>query len=143
MKFRRTQRCRGDDGWAAAEAVIFAPFAILALGVVLLAALRGGVQSQVTTAARDAARAASLQSSFAQAESEAKRIAAARFTGTRPCANLRVTTESPATFRAGGQVTVTVVCQIDLSGVAVPGLPATTDVTAQSVEVVDRHRGGL
>jgi Flp pilus assembly protein TadG len=136
-------RGRGDGGWAVAEAVIFAPFAILALGVVLLAALRGGVQSQVTTAARDAARAASLQSSFPQAQSEAQRIVAAKFAGTRPCARVRVTVAQPSTFRAGGQVTVTVVCQVDLSGVAVPGLPGSMDVIAESTEILDRHRGGL
>jgi hypothetical protein len=140
---RPARRGRGDDGWAVAEAVIFAPFAILALGIVLLAALRGGIQSQVTTVARDAARAASLQSSYPQAQNEAERIVTARFTGPRPCARIRVTVAQPSTFRAGGQVTVTVVCQVDLSGVAVPGLPGTMDITSESTEILDRHRGGL
>jgi hypothetical protein len=140
---RPPRRCRGDNGWAIAEAVIFAPFAILALGIVLLAALRGGIQSQVTTVARDAARAASLQSSFPQARSEAQRIATARFTGSRPCKSVRVTVAAPATFRAGGQVSVTVICQVDLSGVPIPGVPGTMDVRADSMEILDRHRGGL
>jgi hypothetical protein len=136
------RRGRGDGGWASAQLVIFMPLAFLAVGMILLAALRGGRQAEVTTAARDAARAASLQPSFAVGSSEAERTARARLAGDR-CAALRVTVADPRSFRAGGQVTVTVECDVDLRAIPVPGVPAMVTVSATEVEVIDRWRGGL
>ena len=138
----KRMRCRGDGGYAAGQMVVAMPLAFLAAGMVLLAAYRGGRQSEVTTAARDAARAASLQTSFAAGSVEARRVASARL-GTGQCSAVRVTVSDPGSFRAGGRVTVRVECDVDLRAVPVPGIPDVFTVTSTSVEVIDRHRGGL
>ena len=43
-------------------------------------------------------------------------------------------------FEPGGVVTVTVVCDADLTGVAIPGIPATSRITKSSTEVIDFYR---
>ena len=43
-------------------------------------------------------------------------------------------------FYPGGYVTVTVVCQVPLADLAVPGLPGSTTVRASSTAPIDPYR---
>ena len=43
-------------------------------------------------------------------------------------------------FYPGGYVTVTVACQVDLSGVSIPGIPSSTTVTASATAPIDPYR---
>lgn len=136
-----SRRMCGDDGHVMSEAVLLMPVALIVLSFLVLCGRMGNVQADATTAARDAARAASQQPNFAAATIEAQRTAAASLAGDHiTCRDLSVTVGTPASFHAGGTVTVAVTCTVDLSAVAIPGVPGSSTVTKSSTEVVDRFR---
>ena len=58
---------------------------------------------------------------------------------THTCAHVQVMTDV-SHFFPGGFVTVTVVCQVDLSDLSVPGIPGSTIVRASSTAPIDPYR---
>lgn len=95
---------------------------------------------RLDSAAHQAARAASIARSAPSAELAAEELAAAVLGSAGPsCADLVVVTDTSG-FRAGGTVTVTVSCSVDLTGGLLLGVPGRTDVTATATESLDTFR---
>jgi len=132
---------RDDRGSVAIEAAIVAPSLIALLLLVVFAGRVSEADGNVTRAASEAARAASLRQSPATAEADAQRVAAENLeaAGTR-CNELRVDVDL-SDFEPGGTVAVRVRCTTAMSDVAPLGLPGSRTFTAESVEVIDTFRG--
>ncbi|MBW3643805.1 MAG: pilus assembly protein [Actinobacteria bacterium] len=126
---------------ATAELVLLTPLALVVLGFLVVAGRLSTTSADVAAASRDAARAASLAQSYPEAVVAANDTAAASL-GAQDvtCRTLAVTVGDPALFIPGGEVSVTLSCEVDLSDVAVPGVPGSRPVAATSVEVIDSFR---
>lgn len=134
---------RDQGGMAAAELVLLTPVALAVLGFLVLAGRLSTVRADVAAASRDAARAASLQRNYPDAATAAQDTATASLAGRQvTCAQLAVTVSDAAGFVPGGEVAVTVSCEVSLADVALPGIPGTRRVQANAAEVLDRWRGG-
>jgi Flp pilus assembly protein TadG len=100
----------------------------------------GVAESQVSTAARDAARAASLSRSSATAQRAAHDAARATLAGQSiTCSRLAVTTDLRR-WRPGGLVAVTVTCTTSLRGLGLAGAPGTVRIRATEAAPLDRNR---
>jgi len=138
------RRASGDAGSAALELVVLTP-ALLAMLLFIVAAGRiTTAAAQVDAAARDAARAASLERSLPAAKAAARDTVtaslAAEDIGCRRIA-LSVSGDYAAHLGATAAVRVAVGCTVDLSDVALPGLPGTKTIDAGYTAVLDRYRG--
>jgi Flp pilus assembly protein TadG len=136
-----TRWWRADRGSAATELTLLAPVLVMVLVLVAVVAHRVvDARLRLDSAAHQAARAASIERSAAVAERAATDIAAAALGSAGPsCADLAVAT-NPSGFRAGGAVTVTVSCSVDLTGGLLLGVPGRATVTATATEPVDTFR---
>lgn len=132
---------RADRGSAATELTLLTPVLVMLLVLVAVVAHRVvDARLRLDSAAHQAARAASIERSATGAERAAKDIAAAALGSVGPsCADFAVVTDSSG-FRAGGTVTVTVSCSVDLTGGLLLGVPGRTGVTATATEPVDTFR---
>ena len=146
---RRPQRprprrpCRwlsGERGSAAAEAALVAPLlmllALVAVGFGRIASTR----MEVDSAARQAARAASLARDPDTAAAQARETATAALAENRITCDQMSIAVNTADYGPGGTVTVTVRCTTRLADVAMPGLPGRTTLHARFVSPVDAYR---
>jgi Flp pilus assembly protein TadG len=131
---------RSEDGAATTELVLITPVLIILLLFVTLAGRLALTRGDVEGAARDAARAASIARTSAQAVSDARAAAAANLerSGT-PCGEL-VVRPDVSNFRSGGSVSVSVTCNVRLGDLMLLRVPATRSVEATAVEVIDVYR---
>jgi Flp pilus assembly protein TadG len=137
---------RRDSGASTLEAAILAPVLLMLIGVAVVA-MRIEVAGQaVESAAHDAARAASI--SRTQAEADTAATDAANHALSQQNLNCEPAPEvSPNTDqfnRPIGEpavVTVTVTCIVKLSDVGLPGLPGTKTLTASFTSYLDQFRG--
>jgi Flp pilus assembly protein TadG len=137
-----TARCRDERGMATVELVLLTPLALVVLAFLVIAGRLSTASADVTGASRDAARSASLAQSYEEAVAAANQTAQASLAAQDvTCRNLQVTGGDPSTFVAGGEITVTVSCDVNLADVALPGIPGARTVTSTSTEVIDRFRG--
>lgn len=121
------------------EVVLLAPLFVLML---LLVVVLGRVQqagADVTGAARDAARAASLSRSAPQGRTAASQAVTAALTGLR-CAGGPSTTVDTSSFAPGGQVQVSVRCVVPLAEVGFGALPGTITMARQSISPIETYR---
>jgi Flp pilus assembly protein TadG len=135
----RTHRLNADAGFSAVEVVLLAPLFVLML---LLVVVLGRVQqagADVTGAARDGARAASLSRSAAQARAAAAQAVTAALTGVR-CAGGPSTTVDTGRFAPGGHVQVSVSCAVPLAEVGFGALPGSTTMTRRSTSPIETYR---
>jgi Flp pilus assembly protein TadG len=132
-----------DAGSAALELVVLTP-ALLALLLLVIAAGRiTAATGQVDGAARDAARAASLERSLPDATAAARSTAAASLAGQDVrCRRIavRVAGDYAAPVGTPSAVRVRVGCTVDLSDLGLP-LPRSKTLHASYTAVLDRHRG--
>lgn len=134
-------RRRCDDGSVTTELVIVTPIAIALLCLVALVGRTATAREQVDEASRDAARSASLERDPSAAWSAAQRSATSSLGGGGfRCASTNVAVDTSA-FQPGGQVAVTVRCDIPLSDLGLLGLSGVRTVESRSVSVVDQYRG--
>lgn len=138
------RRAESSTGSATLELVVLTP-ALLAL--VMLAVAAGRVTHSgalVDGAARDAARAASLERSVDTAHGAAESAVAAslgdhgvtcRSLGVDVAGDFAAPVGSPASVR------VVVGCRVALSDVALPGLPGSRTLRAEYTSVIDTFRG--
>jgi Flp pilus assembly protein TadG len=121
----------------ALEMAILAPLAIvMLLGVVAFGRVTQG-RATVDQAAAAAARAASLAPSRGQAGADGAQAATDTLTGAGlSCTGSRVDIDTSA-FRPGGQVTASVVCTVDLSSLALTGLPGSFTLHASATSPIE------
>jgi Flp pilus assembly protein TadG len=133
-------RLRDERGSATTELVLVTPVLILLLLFVTLAGRLALTRGDVEGAARDAARAASVERNPTAAGAAARDAASANLerAGTS-CGDLVVVPDT-SDFRSGGSVSVTVTCNIRLGDLMLLRIPATRSVTATAVEVLDVYR---
>jgi hypothetical protein len=131
-----------ERGSLALELVVLTPVLVLTLWVVGALSLRAMVaHAQVDSAARDAARAASIQRSAATAERAAALATTDSFQRTRrTCQAIQVTADTQR-FRSGGSVQVTVTCTIRLQDLGLSFLPARPTASATYTVPIDLYRG--
>jgi Flp pilus assembly protein TadG len=135
-------RSSDESGMATVELILLTPLAFVVLAFLVIAGRLSTTTADVTASSRDAARAASLAQTYDQAIATATETAKTSLSGHDvTCRNLLVTGGDPSTFVAGGDVTITVSCDVRLSDVALPGIPGTRTVASTSTEVIDRFRG--
>jgi Flp pilus assembly protein TadG len=130
-----------DRGSASLELVLLTPLLLVLLLLIVQGGRYAQARSDVDSAARDAARAGSLERSPAAA-ADAAEEAAERLLADRHvvCADLEVDL-GDTDFRPGGTVEVTVSCAVDLSDLTGLGLPSSVTFDSTFSEPVDVYRG--
>jgi Flp pilus assembly protein TadG len=123
------------------ELVILAPLLVALLLFVVFCGRLVTTQLDLNAAAHGAARAASIARAVPAATADAQRtaletLAARGVTCSQP--EVRVNTGG---LRPGGVVTVTVLCHVPLSDLALIAVPGTRVVTATSSSPIDVWRG--
>jgi Flp pilus assembly protein TadG len=130
-----------DAGGITAEVAVLAPMLVLCMLFVVLAGRVGQAQQDVTHAAAEAARVASLSRGADAAAAAAHSVRSNLTAAGTACQTLDVDVSGAATT-PGGHVRVSVTCGVDLRSAAAPGLPRERTVSASAVEVIDTYRGG-
>ncbi|WP_327087474.1 pilus assembly protein [Nonomuraea sp. NBC_01738] len=125
---------RGDSGSMAVETVMLAPVFLLFLMFLAGAGRLVEAQGEVNGAARDAARAASVQRTFGGAETSARASVENVLAGR--CQSHQVSL-SGSTWKEGGQVQSEVVCELDLGFL---GFGGTKRLTGTAVVPLEQFR---
>lgn len=130
-----------DRGSASLELVLLTPVLLVLLLFVVMGGRYAQARADVDSAARDAARAGSLERSSAAAI-DAAEVAAARGLADRDivCTDLDVRLDV-TNFRPGGDVEATVSCALDLSDLTGLGVPSSVSFESAFSEPVDVFRG--
>lgn len=129
-----------DRGSLSVELVVVTPVLVLVALIMVVFGRVAEARQQVVEAARAGAEAASVLPTATSAVNGSDVEAAVGIAGGgRTCAEHRVETDVRHFF-PGGSVTVTVVCEVPLSDVAVPGMPGSTTVRASSTAPIDPYR---
>jgi len=140
-----TPRLQGSRGSATSELVVLViPIMMLTMFTVLVGRV-SSTHQEVTSAARDAARAASLRQNPAEAMADADRVVRQAFADRGvSCESLRVSAVGGAglDLSPGSTVTIQVECEVSFGDLAGFGLPGSITESATSSAVVDRFRGG-
>ncbi len=132
---------RDERGVATVELILLTPVILVILMLVVGAGRLGTIQGELAGVARDAARAASIQPTYEAAEMAAVETATAVLAQRQvQCQNPQIQLGPSTDIRAGGAVTVQIDCTVQLSDLAVPGLPGSRTIGAESVEVIDTYR---
>ncbi|GII75510.1 membrane protein [Sphaerisporangium rufum] len=119
------------------EMVLLAPVFLLFLLLLVGAGRIVEAQGEVNGAARDAARAASVERDFGAAQSAASAAAAASLDG--GCGGAPGVSTS-GDWRPGGSVRVEVTCQVDLGSVAGFGFSAVKSMSSTAVAPLEQFR---
>ncbi len=139
------QRLLNDErGSNAAEMVILTPIIVMLI-LVLVAAGRTALADNATqSAAYAAARAASLSRDSATATTNAQDAARrAMDQAGIACTNITVNVDASGLNTAigtTGSVSASVNCDVNLSDIAIPGLPGSRTMTSSAVSPVDAYR---
>lgn len=130
-----------DRGSASLELVLVTPVLLLMLVFVVFLGRLAQARGDVDRAARDAARAASIARSPDDAASQGRQAAALTLTsGGVSCRQLDVSIDT-SKFDAGGTVSATVTCTVDLADVAELTVPGSRTLSSTFAEPVDTYRG--
>ena len=131
---------RGQDGFAAVELAILAPFVIAMLLLVVGFGRVSHGRQLVEQAGAAAARAAALTNAPGQASEQAQLAAADTLAQAgMTCGQLQVSVSTGA-FHPGGYVDVDVTCRSDLSGLALAGLPGSVTLVSSSRSPLETYR---
>ena len=127
-------------GAVSTELAVLAPVLIGFMLFVVFAGRTAQAEGDVTNAAHEAARAASLVATPRAATEAATATATANIAeGTVACRRLDVTVDT-SDFTSGGQVAVTVTCEAAFGDIAMLAVPGTRTFTATAIEVIDTFR---
>lgn len=138
-------RHAADAGVSSVEVVLLTPLIVTMMLFVVALGVMVNVRSEVEGAARDAARAGSLQGTGADAAAQAQAAADADL-GSRCQGSDTVTSAYvPPVANGGGYYKVTVVCTVDMSGFGMFGAHQTfTQTFAAPIDPLQNfHPGGL
>ncbi len=133
-----------ERGSASVEAVIGVPAFMLFVGLVVFGGRTATASQALESAAADAARSASLERTAPQARQAAEQAARSSLRNQRvSCRSIDVDVDSGGFRSAVGQdasVVVTVACRLDLSDLAVPGVPGSRTLQATVSSPIDTWR---
>lgn len=137
----RFLNARRERGSAAVELVLLTPALVAMLLLVVMGGRYAQARANVDAAARDAARAGLIARGpdSAVADGEAAARAGVREGGVT-CRTLGFVLDT-TDFRAGGSVTATVTCTVDLSDLSGLRLPTSRTFTSSFTEPIDVYRG--
>ncbi|MDH6122716.1 TadE/TadG family type IV pilus assembly protein [Kitasatospora sp. GAS204B] len=142
---RPLMRRHRDRGSLSLEAAILAPVLLLAILLIVAAGRSHLAGNVVDDAAREAARAASLERDGITARNEGSRVAQQTLQDQGlKCVSLSVDVPTGGFAAAIGtpaSVKVTVSCTVDLSDLTIPGVPGSTTVTGTFTSPIDPYRG--
>ncbi|GAA0399491.1 hypothetical protein GCM10009530_59020 [Microbispora corallina] len=127
---------RQEQGSMAVEAVVLAPVILLFLLFIVGAGRIVEAKGEVDGAARDAARAASVQRDFGSAQQAAARAARAGL----DCRGGPSVSLGGSDWEQGGNVRVEVGCDVDLGSVSGFGFAPTLHMSSTSVVPLERFR---
>jgi Flp pilus assembly protein TadG len=131
---------RDQDGSIIVEMVVITPVLFVLVLILVVFGRVSEAHQQVVEAARAGAEAAAVLPTSGSAQAGGPEAAAIGVFGqAHTCAHAQITTDV-SNFRPGGSVSVTVVCQVDLSDLSVPGVPGSTTVQATAVAPIDPYR---
>jgi Flp pilus assembly protein TadG len=128
---------QGQRGSMAIEVVILTPVLIAFTLLVVAGGRFVARQGDVDSAARDGARAASIQRTEDSAVSVARSVAAASLPAGAACQPAAVDTSN---WVQGGSVAVVIQCQVSYSGLGLIGLPGSARLEGSSVAPLDQFR---
>jgi Flp pilus assembly protein TadG len=134
-----------ERGSAAIETTIGVPAFLLFVALIIGAGRIAIARQAVEAAATEGARSASIARTQPVADHDAATSAAATLANQQlQCATTRVLVDTSGFAKPVGTpaaVTVTVTCVVNLSDVAIPGLPGTLPITATMTSPLDTYRG--
>jgi Flp pilus assembly protein TadG len=129
----------GERGTMTVEFVLLTPVLFALLAFIVGLGRAADARGQLTGAVRDAARAASLAANPEAARTAARDTALADLQSANlHCRQPQVNTDTDQ-FTAGGQVTVTIRCNLDLAQLIMSGLPGRSTLTATSTAPLDTY----
>ena len=133
-----------QDGMTTLELVVWAPIMLIAISAIIGLGRMTMADQAVEAAAFESARQMSLRNSASDARS-AGRDWARSFLANQglQCRNTRVNVNTTGFSRTPGQgasVSVTVGCRVELSDIAVPGLPGSRWMEATAESPLDRYK---
>ncbi|MFE0774311.1 TadE/TadG family type IV pilus assembly protein [Streptomyces sp. NPDC058861] len=139
-----TRRLRDDRGALSLEAVILFPVLILVLLLVVAFGRIGSADNAVDTAARNAARAASLERSGGAASSAGSQVARSVL-GQQglECTSTSISISTggfAARIGEPASTTATVTCTVRLSDIGLPGLPGAKTLSSSFTSSIDSYR---
>ncbi len=121
------------------ELVVLTPVIVVFLLVALAFGRYALAKEQLVGGARAAADAVAVAGSALQAQQAGSAAAMPVLQSDHTCTNPTVSVAS-SSFVAGGQVRVSVSCQVALSDLLIPGFPGTVTVQADQVATIDPYR---
>ncbi|HEU0239146.1 MAG TPA: TadE/TadG family type IV pilus assembly protein [Micromonosporaceae bacterium] len=138
------RRRRVDRGASTLEAAILTPALLLIIGLAIVAMRISVADQAVEAAAHDAARAASIARTQTEAQQAARDAALNALSQQGLNCNPTVQPDTSQFSRPIGEtavVTVTVICDVKLSDIGMPGLPGDHVITATFTSYLDQFRG--
>jgi Flp pilus assembly protein TadG len=120
----------------AVEIVVLTPVLVMLMLLIVAFGRYVDIKGEVEALSRDAARAASLERSFAAAYVSARRTVRTSTPARLRCAPVRL----GGPFVAGGTVSAFVRCEVSYSGLGLIGLPGSIDLESRSVAPIDTLR---
>ncbi len=130
------RRARDERGSMAVEVVLLVPILFLFTLLVVAGGRYVSVRADMEAAARDAARAASFERSYADAESAAATESTSALDGFADCRMASFGGD----FSPGGIVDVTLDCDIPHDGLGLLGLSGSLEVSATGSAPLDTYR---
>ena len=134
-----------ERGSATVEAVIGVPAFLLLLGLLIVGGRVAIAHQVVQSAASDAARAASIARTQTAARTDATTAAQQSLANQQlDCLTTTVTLDTTGfttTVGTPAQVRATVACDLNLSNLGIPGLPASLPITETMSSPLDTYRG--
>jgi Flp pilus assembly protein TadG len=122
------------------ELVVLTPVLFVLVLMLVVFGRVSEARQQVVEAARAGAEAAAVLPTRESAQSGGPAAAVVGIFGqSHTCAHAQIITDV-SHFHPGGSVRVTVVCQVALSDLSVPGVPGTTTVEATATAPIDPYR---
>ncbi|MEU1628233.1 TadE/TadG family type IV pilus assembly protein [Streptomyces sp. NPDC020096] len=135
---------RGDRGSYAVETAVLVPVIFAVLGMLIAFGRITTTSGAVNSAAREAARAASLVRDPGTAQSDAEQAARSSLSGDGvPCTGVSVQVDTSGYNLPLGQtgtVTATVACTARLSDIGLPGLPGAKTLRSNFRSPIDAFR---
>jgi Flp pilus assembly protein TadG len=135
---------RTEHGSAAVEAAVGVPAFVLFVGLIIYGGRTATTHQSLESAAADAARTASIARDPQAAQADARQAAVTSISNEQiGCHDISVAVDkSVLKKRPGqsGQVTVRLSCRLDLSDLAVPGVPGSKVLSATMSSPIDTWR---